>query len=252
MRDRDALFDLPNQPEKMSAVVAADSVTTEATAAELATSKPLARQLVFVESEQMLVVGTQDGWRPMPLLAPLRDFRKTVAKFTLTKGAQTLTSLAANVDNAADADDDDADDDDDEEDDDDDDESDDEDKDEDDDDDEDESNDVGGGSNDEAADDEDDDDDDDEDNNIVSKKRARVHIAHRPEVARQTAAIKLSARSGVAQYAASSDEQLLDNSVRATYEPVADRAPLGQVARTMKVIIFMCVREALRQLRAVH
>lgn len=42
------------------------------------------RQLVFVESEQMLVVSTSLGWRQVQLSSqPLQDFRKAIPKFSL-------------------------------------------------------------------------------------------------------------------------------------------------------------------------
>lgn len=45
-------------------------------------------RLVLVESEQLLVVETATGWRPIPMLAPLYDFRKTIAKFNLISEEQ--------------------------------------------------------------------------------------------------------------------------------------------------------------------
>lgn len=54
-------------------------------------------RLVFVESEQMLVVDTISGWRPVQMLAPLRDFRKTIAKFSLTNQEDRRRLLEINV-----------------------------------------------------------------------------------------------------------------------------------------------------------
>lgn len=56
--------------------------------------KPL-RGLVFVESEQLLVVGTDFGWQPVQLLPALRDFRKTIAKFSLTSSDQRRKLMSA-------------------------------------------------------------------------------------------------------------------------------------------------------------
>lgn len=46
------------------------------------------RKLVFVEAEQMLFVNTDSGWRPIQLLAPIRDFRKTITKFNLNSSEE--------------------------------------------------------------------------------------------------------------------------------------------------------------------
>ena len=75
VKDRDGLFDLEPVGEPLPATNRVELEAKE-------------RRLVFVESEQMLVVGTSSGWRPVQLLAPLRDFRKAIAKFSLNSPDQ--------------------------------------------------------------------------------------------------------------------------------------------------------------------
>ena len=87
VRDRGQLFDLapPAQLElEPSAPVALEaSRANEATGLELASE----RRLAFVEQEQLLVLETSSGWRPVQLLAPLRDFRQSIAKFSVQTAA---------------------------------------------------------------------------------------------------------------------------------------------------------------------
>lgn len=90
VKDRDELFDLASQSGQLSkSSLQSSTLPTVPTSTDVNSNSinklqvEKQRQLVFVESEQMLVVNTDSGWRPIQLLAPLRDFRKTIAKFSL-------------------------------------------------------------------------------------------------------------------------------------------------------------------------
>lgn len=53
------------------------------------------RQLAFIEAEQMLVISTNDGWRPVQVsLSPLRDLRRAKAKFSITSEARRRQLLS--------------------------------------------------------------------------------------------------------------------------------------------------------------
>lgn len=79
MKDRDALFDLNQQN------------SSQTTNNNLLSSA----QLVFVEAEQMVVVRTDFGWRPLQLLPTLIDFRKTIAKFSISTEDQRRQLMSA-------------------------------------------------------------------------------------------------------------------------------------------------------------
>ena len=96
VKDRDSLFDLgpvtSQQPQQQQGADFTPKVVGKSLDHNgLALSEnnkqqqqePSGARLAFIESEQMLVVETSLGWRPVPMLAPLKDFRKTIAKFSL-------------------------------------------------------------------------------------------------------------------------------------------------------------------------
>lgn len=95
VKDRDALFDLVDFEQNDLAEGRPQQQSSPDAGSPAAKSRP---RLAYVESEQMLVVATMTGWRPVPLAAPLRDFRKTVAKFRLNKEEDRRRLLTLNAD----------------------------------------------------------------------------------------------------------------------------------------------------------
>lgn len=89
VKDRDALFDLESSSLGPNPIAGADANLRPNSKQESQQTKQLqSRSLVFIEAEQMLVVGTNSGWQPIQLLSPLRDFRKAIAKFSLNSKEQ--------------------------------------------------------------------------------------------------------------------------------------------------------------------
>lgn len=81
VRDRLELFE---EKPKATNSIATPSPSTEtetgsrqkATSSDSASRSDALERLAFVEAEQMLVVRTSSGWRPIQLMRPLRDLRK--------------------------------------------------------------------------------------------------------------------------------------------------------------------------------
>lgn len=95
VKDRDGLFDLAAElspspsstplpsPQSTSSPASESGITKSSEENSINKKQVEKRKLVFIEAEQMLVLNTDSGWRPIQLLAPLRDFRKTITKFSL-------------------------------------------------------------------------------------------------------------------------------------------------------------------------
>jgi hypothetical protein len=91
VKDRGALFDLRGSGRATAAELAQrkpdDDGERQLSAADSAgnqSARGHEPRLVFVESEQLLVIETSSGWRPIPLMEPLHDFRRAIAKFSLS------------------------------------------------------------------------------------------------------------------------------------------------------------------------
>lgn len=90
VKDRDSLFDLSSSLQMTTTTTPTTSFAQQQQAANENKQKAgnnnnvAERRLVFIEAEQMLVLNTDLGWRPVQLLPALRDFRKAIAKYSLS------------------------------------------------------------------------------------------------------------------------------------------------------------------------